>query len=231
MRKSCYYLLNFFSYSWHISQPRNSKFCTYVIHNDITAYCKQCISATSAFSESILANQNELFCLCFQFFIENLIIFYKTHYVHYNFPAIIFHLLFTTFHVYRYDNTVFPFFWCFTYNINGIKKKSSLPWNNSLAYLYSWEFRLPSPSNFPSFAVSNIFPCPTYFHTINFKPLNTKLNPICHLLALLGAHHILHVSGLRVKFSKAANCDFKLIVFPNFPLSNLLHIELLHNKF
>jgi len=32
-----------------------------------------------------------------------------------------------------------------------------------------------------------------------FNPLNTELNPICHLLALLGAHHIFHVSGLRVK--------------------------------
>ena len=31
------------------------------------------------------------------------------------------------------------------------------------------------------------------------NPLKTKLNPICHLLALLGAHHIFHVSGLRVK--------------------------------
>jgi len=29
-----------------------------------------------------------------------------------------------------------------------------------------------------------------------FNPLNAKLNPICHLLALLGAHHIFHVSGL-----------------------------------
>jgi hypothetical protein len=29
--------------------------------------------------------------------------------------------------------------------------------------------------------------------------LNAELNPICHLLALLGAHHILHVSRLRVK--------------------------------
>jgi hypothetical protein len=28
--------------------------------------------------------------------------------------------------------------------------------------------------------------------------LNAKLNPICHLLALLGAHHILHVRGVRV---------------------------------
>jgi len=30
------------------------------------------------------------------------------------------------------------------------------------------------------------------------NPLNTELNPICHLLALLEAHHILHVSGIRV---------------------------------
>ena len=33
----------------------------------------------------------------------------------------------------------------------------------------------------------------------DINPLNAELNPICHLLALLGAHHILHVSGLRVK--------------------------------
>jgi hypothetical protein len=31
------------------------------------------------------------------------------------------------------------------------------------------------------------------------NPLNTKLNPICHFLALLGAHPILHVSRIRVK--------------------------------
>ena len=32
-----------------------------------------------------------------------------------------------------------------------------------------------------------------------FKHLNAELNPICHLLALLEAHHILHVSTIRVK--------------------------------
>jgi hypothetical protein len=35
-------------------------------------------------------------------------------------------------------------------------------------------------------------------HQINWdiliNPLNAQLNPICHLLALLGAHPILHVS-------------------------------------
>ena len=31
------------------------------------------------------------------------------------------------------------------------------------------------------------------------NPLNPKLNPICYLLALLGAHYFLHVSRIRVK--------------------------------
>jgi hypothetical protein len=30
------------------------------------------------------------------------------------------------------------------------------------------------------------------------NPLNAELNPIYHLLALLGAHHILHISRIRV---------------------------------
>ena len=34
-------------------------------------------------------------------------------------------------------------------------------------------------------------------HFLN--PLNAELNPITHLLALLGAHHILHISRIRVK--------------------------------
>jgi hypothetical protein len=33
----------------------------------------------------------------------------------------------------------------------------------------------------------------------NINPLNAELNPICHLLALLEAHRILHVSRARVK--------------------------------
>ena len=40
--------------------------------------------------------------------------------------------------------------------------------------------------------------------TFFINSLNAELNPICHLLALLGAHHILHVSkiGLRKKLAK-----------------------------
>jgi len=34
---------------------------------------------------------------------------------------------------------------------------------------------------------------------VRFNPLKPELNPICYLLALLGAHHFLHVSRIRVK--------------------------------
>ena len=38
-----------------------------------------------------------------------------------------------------------------------------------------------------------------YPHITYINPLNTELNPIRHLLALLGAHPIVHVSRIRVK--------------------------------
>jgi hypothetical protein len=42
------------------------------------------------------------------------------------------------------------------------------------------------------------------------NPLNAELNPICHLLALLGVHHFLHVSRIRVN---TLSFDF----WENFP--------------
>ena len=36
-------------------------------------------------------------------------------------------------------------------------------------------------------------------HSLHINPLNPELNPICYLLALLGAHHFLHVSRIMVK--------------------------------
>ena len=33
---------------------------------------------------------------------------------------------------------------------------------------------------------------------IFINPLHAELNPICHLLALVGAHHIVHVGRVRV---------------------------------
>jgi len=42
-----------------------------------------------------------------------------------------------------------------------------------------------------------------------FNPLSIEFNLICHLLALLGAHHIFHVSRIRVKSSvrNVSNCS------------------------
>jgi len=37
------------------------------------------------------------------------------------------------------------------------------------------------------------------FLSVMLNPLNAELNPICYLLTLLGAHHFLHVSRIRVK--------------------------------
>ena len=45
------------------------------------------------------------------------------------------------------------------------------------------------------------------YYTLN--PLNAELNPICQLLALLGAHLILHLSRIRVNsvIVEARRCD------------------------
>jgi len=40
---------------------------------------------------------------------------------------------------------------------------------------------------------------PDVYEQTGINPLNAELHSICHLLALLGTRHILHVSGLRVK--------------------------------
>ena len=45
----------------------------------------------------------------------------------------------------------------------------------------------------------NAVPSPCLSASPKFNPLNPELNPICYLLALLGAHCFLHVSRIRVK--------------------------------
>jgi hypothetical protein len=61
--------------------------------------------------------------------------------------------------------------------------------------------------------VSNIFTVPVIGSSLN--PLNAELNPICHLLALLGAHHILHVSRIRVNI-KRTNIAVGCFVYGRF---------------
>ena len=48
-----------------------------------------------------------------------------------------------------------------------------------------------------SYACTNM--SKAFWHVwLNTKPLNAKLHPICHLPTLVAAHHILHVSRIRV---------------------------------
>jgi hypothetical protein len=48
---------------------------------------------------------------------------------------------------------------------------------------------------------------------IQFNPLNADLNPIRHLLALLGAHHILYVSRIRVNIMLPSFFSFFFFFF------------------
>jgi hypothetical protein len=50
------------------------------------------------------------------------------------------------------------------------------------------------------------------------NPLNAELNPICHLLALLGAHHILHVSRIRVNYQG----KFRIVLVLFFSLQEVV---------
>jgi hypothetical protein len=42
----------------------------------------------------------------------------------------------------------------------------------------------------------------TTYCPMKINPLNAKLNPICHLLPSLGAHHIPHFNRIRVNGRK-----------------------------
>ena len=59
------------------------------------------------------------------------------------------------------------------------------------------------PTRFPIWGVQNwilVFISALVLSTVVWvNPLNDELNPICYLLALLGAHHFFHVSRIRVK--------------------------------
>ena len=52
----------------------------------------------------------------------------------------------------------------------------------------------------------NPYPSEQYA-TAYTNPLNTELNPICHLLAVLGTHPILHVSRIRVNYNRSNTRD------------------------
>jgi len=61
------------------------------------------------------------------------------------------------------------------------------------------------------FSTHPLFDKKKYSCHFAFNPLNAELNPISHLLALLGAHIIFHVSGLRVYRLKPERFSFSLL--------------------
>jgi len=54
------------------------------------------------------------------------------------------------------------------------------------------------------------------------NPLNVELNPICNLLALLGAHLIFHVSRIRVQGKAAVQRDGNIdLTYIRTPLTRI----------
>jgi hypothetical protein len=59
------------------------------------------------------------------------------------------------------------------------------------------EIQLETEPRAPHVSSHNI--CHMYCNLPLINPLSAELNPICHLLALSGAHPIIHISRIRVK--------------------------------
>ena len=68
----------------------------------------------------------------------------------------------------------------------------------SVNFFFTFENILPMTSLALQKYVPSTFSLRRNTETNEFNPLNAELNPTCQLLALLRAHHILHVSRIRV---------------------------------
>jgi len=66
-----------------------------------------------------------------------------------------------------------------------------------------------------------IFLLHSFFEVHYFNPWIAELNPIWHLLALLGAHHILHISRIRVNQLQAARLFFFLRITVAKPVKKI----------
>ena len=99
--------------------------------------------------------------------------------------------------------------------------------DSSVGVVFSmgWTVRLSNPGEGEIFRTHQDCPRSSPFllwvgYRISFlgiNPLNAELNPIRHLLALVGARHIVHVSRVRVK---QAGCGVALTIHP-IPAQNL----------
>ena len=83
--------------------------------------------------------------------------------------------------------------------------------NNVKIYMQKYVFCLPFQQYAKSFQIIIVI----------INPLNTEFNPICNLLTLLGAYHILHISRIKVKG--------QLLFFDIF-LDKVKHIFLLRRE-
>jgi hypothetical protein len=63
-----------------------------------------------------------------------------------------------------------------------------------------------------------------------FNTLNAKLNSICHMLALLGALHILHVSRIRVNITFQSTWCYLLRISDHFSFNLLFIVLHIHIK-
>jgi len=84
-------------------------------------------------------------------------------------------------------------------------KLRCIKWNKTVCILLVW-FIIIKIGGFISELRAQI-------NGIVLNALNTELNPVCHLLVLLGAHHILHVSRIRVNCTVNLNFIFSKSVW------------------
>jgi len=66
-----------------------------------------------------------------------------------------------------------------------------------------------------------------FLNVIYINPLNAELNPIYHLLALLGAHRIFHVGRIRVNFIYLNFIMEKILYFLGLPACELTQSSIL----
>ena len=77
----------------------------------------------------------------------------------------------------------------------------SLAGGCSYSFVYFWWWVRLAPETYRVNLQNNKLLCVASCWTI-INPLKDELNPICHLLALLAAHHILHISRIRVNIDQ-----------------------------
>ena len=80
------------------------------------------------------------------------------------------------------------------------KRKTSVTYTDAYIYIYTYT-RTHARTSYNNlvWVTAGLSWLPWRHTRILFNLLNAELNPICHLLALLGAHLILHVSRIWVK--------------------------------